>query len=347
MASKQCFEKIKMKLPLAALLATAIGILLMQAVQAATIPTVPVGDPGNSADPTFSGNLGAVDYGYRIGKYEVTNSQYAEFLNAKAKSDPLQLYDEGMTLDPRGGITRTGSPGSYSYAPKANMGNKPVNHVNFYDALRFSNWLNNGQGAGDTESGAYSLVGGAIPSNGTSITRNAGAKWFLPSADEWYKAAYYQPASDGGDTDNYWLYPTRSNDTPTKAMINSPTLDISNPGPNVVNYDSGINFLTSVGTAGPQSAGYYGTSDQAGNVSEWTDTSVSAGAFWVRPGGHYNSAPSGLQSGIQTSFSPLVDFPTVGFRVAADISVPEPSALLLSFVALCGLTCWSIVNRSR
>ena len=30
----------------------------------------------------------------------------------------------------------------------------------------------------------------------------------FPAKSEWYKAAYYQPAAQGGDTDNYWLYPT-------------------------------------------------------------------------------------------------------------------------------------------
>ena len=36
----------------------------------------------------------------------------------------------------------------------------PVNYVDFYDALRFANWMNNGQGNGDTETGAYTLLGG-------------------------------------------------------------------------------------------------------------------------------------------------------------------------------------------
>ncbi len=81
------------------------------------------------------------------------------------------------------------------------MGDKPVNYVSWYDSIRFANWLNNGQGTGDTETGAYTLLGGTpTPSNGVSITRNAGATWFLPSEDEWYKAAYHQPAAQGGDS---------------------------------------------------------------------------------------------------------------------------------------------------
>ncbi len=138
-------------------------------------------------------------YDYLIGTYEVTNAQYAEFLNAKAASDPLGLYNTSMgdpstnsTFVGHGGITRSGSSGSYSYSAIAGRGDMPVNYVSFYDSLRFANWLNNGQGSGDTETGAYTLLGGtAAPSNGMTVTRNAGATIFLTSENEWYKAAYY------------------------------------------------------------------------------------------------------------------------------------------------------------
>ena len=50
--------------------------------------------------------------------------------------------------------------------------------------------------------------------NGVGFTKNSGARYWIPSENEWYKAAYYQPAGAGGDSDDYWLYPTRSNTTP-------------------------------------------------------------------------------------------------------------------------------------
>jgi formylglycine-generating enzyme required for sulfatase activity len=77
------------------------------------------------------------------------------------------------------------------------MGDKPVNYVSWYDAARFTNWLHNGQGAGSTETGAYTLSG-----NTGIITKNVGATVWLPSEDEWCKAAYYQPSGAGGDADS-------------------------------------------------------------------------------------------------------------------------------------------------
>ena len=135
--------------------------------RAITINTVPVGNVGNGNDPATGGLYGGVGYAYRIGTNEVTNAQYAEFLNAKAASDLLGLYNTSMGSDARGGITRSGVSGSFSYAMKTDMGNKPVNYVSWYDSIRFANWLNNGQGTGDTETGAYTLLGGTpMPSNG-------------------------------------------------------------------------------------------------------------------------------------------------------------------------------------
>ena len=73
-------------------------LVRLLAASATTIPTVPVGNPGNANDPYvdqdpgsvfFNNSYGGVNYAYRIGTTEVTNAQYADFLNAKANSDPL------------------------------------------------------------------------------------------------------------------------------------------------------------------------------------------------------------------------------------------------------------------
>ncbi len=300
---------------------------------------MPVGNAGNATDP-LTGNLyGSVSYDYRIATTEVTNAQYAEFLNFKAASDPLALYNPNMGSDVRGGITRSGVSGSFTYSTKTDMGDKPVNYVNWYDSIRFANWLNNGQGNSDTETGAYTLLGGtATPSNGLSITRNVGATWFLTSEDEWYKSAYYQPSAQGGDTDDYWLYPTASNSAPTIATADS-VGDISNPGTNVANYLSGADWnsqngnVTTVGSAGPSSDSFYGTADQGGNVWEWNEA-LTSGSFRGLRGGSFNNISDALASSVRSNGVPTYENIIIGFRVA---TVPEPSTVVLAGLAGVGL----------
>ncbi len=87
---------------------------------------------------------GAAPYFLRISKYETTNAQYAEFLNAVAAAATHALYNASVG-DPSfpnwGGITRSGEAGQFSYGAIAGRENMPVNHVGFYDTARYANWL--------------------------------------------------------------------------------------------------------------------------------------------------------------------------------------------------------------
>lgn len=309
-----------------------------------TIPTARVGDAGNPSDPASGDNFGSVAYAYNIGTTEVTNSQYAAFLNQKGKSDTLGLYNELMGNSAYGGITRTGASGSFTYTTRENMGDKPVNFVSWYDAIRFANWLNNGQGAGDTETGAYTILGGTpTPSNAFSITRNSGATWFLTSENEWYKSAYYQPAAQGGDTDGYWRYPTRSNTVPTLATANS-TGDISNPGANIANYNNGADWnsldgnLTTVGSAGTLSDSFYGTSDQGGNAYEWNESVV--GSSRGLRGGAFALNSNMMQATIRGGSNPANEAMGIGFRVAT-VAVPEPATSAMAIVGGLLMLLWA------
>jgi uncharacterized protein (TIGR03382 family) len=296
---------------------------------AVTIDTVPVGNAGNGNDNTL---FGAVDYNYWIGTYEVTNNEYAEFLNAKAVSDPLDLYHTSMHGNVNGGITRSGSSGSYTYAVKTGMGNKPVNYVSWYDAIRFANWLHNGQGAGNTETGAYTLLGGtATPSNGLSITRNPGAVWFLPSENEWYKAAYHK---NNGVTNNYWDYPT----------------GVDSPVPSNSLTDTGNNANTNYATSSPNvtDVGYfslsdspYGTFDQGGNLEEWNEALISGTTRRVR-GGSWNNFSTLLAAGVGSNYDPTTEVNDRGFRVAM---IPEPTSSSLALCAAVGL--WWLRRRRK
>ncbi|MGH8513834.1 MAG: SUMF1/EgtB/PvdO family nonheme iron enzyme, partial [Gammaproteobacteria bacterium] len=122
-------------------------LALCGSASAVSIDWTYVGDPGNACDVQAQGCFGSVPYEYNIGTFEVTNSQYVEFLNAVAATDPNALYNANMDSY-WGGIARSGSSGTFTYSAIAGHEDMPVNHVSFYDALRFANWLHNGQPSG-------------------------------------------------------------------------------------------------------------------------------------------------------------------------------------------------------
>ena len=153
----------------------------------------------NGASPSGTGinNLGVVSRRYRIGVNEVTNSQYSVFLNAVAKTDNFGLYDSSMSGSIIGGVARSGSSGSYSYSAVNLMSDKPVVFVDYLSAIRFTNWLHNGAPTGTgltssiTEDGSYTLDN--LGPDTYQITKNTYQNYWLPSLNEWHKAAYYEP----------------------------------------------------------------------------------------------------------------------------------------------------------
>ena len=289
------------------------------------IDLVTVGNLGNTPDTRYDmSGYGGVGYAYNIGKYEVTNAQYAEFLNAVAQTDTHLLYHSGMA-GAYGGIARSGTAGSYSYSILAGRGNMPVNFACFWDASRFTNWMHNGQPMGlqdltTTESGAYLLDGVTYPLN-TSITRIAGARFFLPSEDEWYKAAYYDPDLNGG-AGGYWDYATRSNTPPTSEA--PPGTDLVNGS---ANCGWAVGNVTGVGAyVAMPSVSAYGTFDQAGNLSEWNE-----GITWAFPtkrcvrGGSWRNSSLFARAGYRGLSGAGAQADIGGFRVGGQI--PEPSTL--------------------
>ena len=73
--------------------------------------------------------------------------------------------------------------------------------------------------------------------SGANETRSVNAKFWIPSEDEWYKAAYHK---NDGVTGNYFDYPTGSDATPSN--------DLDLGGNNATFYQGG--FTISNETAG-------------------------------------------------------------------------------------------------
>ncbi|KRP35938.1 MAG: hypothetical protein ABS34_09580, partial [Opitutaceae bacterium BACL24 MAG-120322-bin51] len=239
-----------------------------------------VGDLGNEAD-SLHGRFGRVNYPYKISKYELTNQQYADFLNAVAvNADPYGLYNQDMSTGVTGGIERKGIAGSYQYAVKAGVGNHPVVYLGYYDLMRYANWRHFEMPEGDcvagvtegtSDSGAYDthdiekILNGEKAAYASFGVRNAGARYWIPSQDEWYKAAYYDPTRLGPR--KYWDFPCRTSNFPENRdnmagscnYLMGDQLGVGAPS-----------FLAEV-DAYAKSASYWGTLQQGGNVWEWIE----------------------------------------------------------------------------
>ncbi len=168
----------------------------------ATPELISVGDAGNSGKKVFFHEVpnpyprGGVAYPYRIGKTEISNADYAEFLNACAsKSDPHQLFDERMK------ITRSGSEGAWKYAPAPGSEHDGVTFVSRVNAARYCNFLT----SGDPAKGAYT-VAARVRENGETHEAivgyrdltfpNAARVYYLPDMHEFFKAGWYDGKSN-------------------------------------------------------------------------------------------------------------------------------------------------------
>jgi formylglycine-generating enzyme required for sulfatase activity len=292
--------------------------LLAIAVLLATFPAaaldlelVRVGHAGNPADDT---GRGAVPYEYWIGRTEVTNEQYVEFLNAVANvTDPNGLYNASMEGN---GIVFPPAPMGFLrfYEVEPGFADLPVRFVSFWDAARFANWLHHGQPVGlqgptTTEDGAYTLTPQEVEAN--TVARNVSALYLLPTENEWYKAAYYVPALAG-----YHDYPAGSD---AEITCSAPT-----PAANRANCQGAAGGIVEVGSY-PGSPSSFGTFDQGGNLREWVER-ISGAARYAR-GGYWESDPSELASTGFTGYDASFELTTVGFRIVS--TVPESGAALV------------------
>jgi hypothetical protein len=267
-----------------------------------------IGNPGNVADTTGNPNpAGSVPYTYRMGKFEISE----QMIN-KANA----LGGLGITKDTR-------------------SADKPATSMNWNEAARFVNWLNTSTGRPPAYK--FALQPGEVgyspndniqlwmPSdagyNPNNLYRNSLARYFLPSVEEWYKAAYFDPKSGA-----YYEYPTGSNSVPTP-VAGGTTADT------VVYLQPTAQGPADVTLAGGLSP--YGTMGQGGNVYEYEETEFdlindsSSSLRSVRGGDWDDPTFRFMLRAIRENFlPPTVETSVIGLRVA---STPEPSALFLAF----------------
>lgn len=283
---------------------------------------VTVGDAGNASDKS---GIGAVAYEFQIMKHEVTCAEYVAFLNAKAADDPLGLWNPKMDGAPmpagrddirseQGCLIRTGAKGHFQYAVAPGRERMPIVNVSFSTAMRFANWKH----GGETETGAYDIA-----KLRDKATRSPSAKYWLPSEDEWHKAAYYD-----AEAKRNWLYATRSDERPQSSPPDATLPNAANffwadgvkngmnkgyAVPQTDYYKPGSIALVPVGSY-PMARSAYGTLDQTGNVWEWTE-----GIRWetkrVIRGGGWSDEANAQRSTTRCSVLPTTTFNDTGFRL--------------------------------
>jgi len=266
-----------------------------------TIDFVNIGNAGNAADTT---GYGAVPYEYRMGTYEIS----------------------------RNAIDKATASGMANVTAGTWTGNQPAADINWYEAAAFVNWLNTSTG----KTAAYDLAWGgsawsmnlwsggqAWTAGGENLYRNKDAFYFLPSENEWVKAAFYNPAGS-----SYFLYPTASSSVPSGVASGT------DAGSAV--YNEAASVPATVDSAGGLSP--YGTMGQGGNVYEWNESafdganSLPSENRAIR-GGNWANTELVLRSSSRYDNSPTNEFNNIGFRVA---SVPEPSTYALLAMSAAG-----------
>jgi hypothetical protein len=141
---------------------------------------------------------------------------------------------------------------------------------------------------------------------------------WIPSEDEWSKAAYFDPTQFGG-SGGYWLHANRSNSVPGNSFTQPGGVNFFDG--NYAQDENGLlGRLTDVGAYGEASRSYYGMNDMAGNVAEWVGID---GSRSLR-GGHWAYVLGGGSGHLISSWGgPLQygDYQLIGFRVAG---APSP-----------------------
>lgn len=306
---------------------------------------ITIGDAGNRAYDGYDlfgavSGRGSVGYEYRIAQTEVTSDQFAEFLNAWDSSGGgfgvFGAFYWGGYYD---GSRWTVVPGKEL---------NPVGGISWQGAAVFTNWLHNGKPTNDLSgflSGAYDTsTFGRDPDNPANFTdqttRSPGAKYWIPSLDEWIKAAHYDPNKNGTGNGGWWLYSDGSDTQPVPGMPGvgetSAGVDISNPEA----FDIPL-------MAYPETRSPWGLLDTSGGGAEWTEEwhtinspderelrvwqGNSAGRLVWNPEDDLPSADLIWSTGADR---PIFGFPYNSLRIASVVPAPGIGAAYVCSIAI-------------
>ena len=305
--------------PVAASLFVAVTLIIQSSAQADTFGTgtsnqftVDFVNVGNTTNTNSSLGYGAVPYEYRIGTYEISQLQVSN-------ATELGLVGVSTTASTR---------------------ERPAASATWYEAAAFVNFLNTNSGktvAYDLtfSNGSWSMnvwsSAQAWQLGGENLYRNKDAFYFLPSENEWFKAAFYDP-----DTSTYFDYPLGSDEVPKQiGNLGGTGTNEAVYFPNV--FEPGSADATRAGGLSP-----YGAMGLAGNVWDWVEsahdgTNNDASENRTHLGGAYGQLADTIKSDSRPSVDPTIGDADMGFRVA---SVPEPSTYVLVLLGAGAIYLW-------
>ena len=256
---------------------------------------------------------------------EITVMQWLEFVEAYAPHAPNPT-DPGMLGR---NISRVPGGGFQIYPGTEQF---PAN-MSWRSAARYANWLHNGRvnEAWAFESGAYDAsTFTQDPVTGRYNDQRAhspGARFWIPTLDEWVKAAYYDPNRYGSGQEGYWRMPASRNEL----LISGYPHEGGETNADILNLPFPVGM--DVGSY-PHVTSPWGLLDLSGGENEWTETLETVGGVqpgWrsVRGPGFGGSRIYDFIDGPPRFHSPTIN--SIGVRIA---SVPAPTGFVLTMLCV-------------
>ncbi len=309
---------------------------------------VTIGDVGNRGydrEDLFgrTAGRGTVNYEYRMARTEITTAQFAEFRNAyQIAGQPVGSISPFFW----GGVF----DGQQFVVPAGNE-LLPVAGLSWRGAAVICNWLHNGKGSDPSAftSGAYDTstftdVPGSNVLVNDQAMRSPGARYWIPSFDEWLKAAHWDPDKNGPGDGGWWLY---NNGSDTQPVIGLPGDGETTAGYEFTGFGDEYDIPLE---AYPDTQTPWGLLDTSGGGAEWTEEWLrgipeirvaqgnAAGDQTFRPDDPMDF--SNDLAWVQSGSNPDVRLPEFSVRIASAVPTPGTGVLLV-----CGLV--RLVRRRR
>lgn len=310
--------------------------------------------------PPEGGQAGGPSYFHRIGRFEVTNEQYARFLNdvwknrGKPRAD-FVFFDTdtgsvyiNSVASPAEGNAPPANPLLYNAAVgrialdpalgdpfviEAGYANHPVVGVSWYGAAKFCNWLTLVQGmsleeriylegatAGDWQRVVFDPSDPASNRNGFRLPMDDGAL-IASSLNEWYQVASRGPDDSGQNPQFDFPYGFGRNVLESSDANFLFSGDEFDNDTTPVGHFDGVNFLGDLVTPTHVNDNGFGVFDLTGNVAEWMHEGGGGGDGFTR-GGHFNTPVDfpELRNDVRVALPADTTVSTVGFRVAQSLA---------------------------